>query len=70
MAASIAYLGFLGLGLKESGSSSRTHPPSCCEWGYSVRKGLKNVVLQVEPRVLGVVGVSGASSYGVLLASA
>jgi hypothetical protein len=35
-----------------------------------VRKGSKNVVLQVEPRALGVVGVSGTISYGVLLASA
>ncbi len=26
MVASIAYLGFLGLGLEESGSSRRTHP--------------------------------------------
>jgi hypothetical protein len=26
MVASSAYLGFLGLGLKESGSSGRTHP--------------------------------------------
>jgi hypothetical protein len=35
-----------------------------------VKKGSKNIVLQVEPRALGVVGVSGALSYGVLLASA
>ncbi len=35
-----------------------------------MREGSKNVVLQVEPRALGVVGVSGASSYGVPLASA
>jgi hypothetical protein len=34
-----------------------------------VRKGSKNYVLWVEPRALGVVGVSGASSYGVLLTS-
>jgi sugar diacid utilization regulator len=34
-----------------------------------VREGSKNVVLRVEPRVLGVVGVSGAPSYGVPLAS-
>jgi hypothetical protein len=34
-----------------------------------VRKGSKNVVLQVEPKALGVVGVSGALSYGVPLAS-
>jgi hypothetical protein len=33
-----------------------------------VWEGSKNVVLWVEPRALGVVGVSGASSYGVLLA--
>jgi hypothetical protein len=35
-----------------------------------VREGSKNVILQVELIVLGVVGVSGAPSYGVLLASA
>jgi hypothetical protein len=35
-----------------------------------VREGSKNVVFQVEPRALGVVGVSGAPSYGVSLASA
>ncbi len=41
-----------------------------CEWGYKVREGSKNVVLWVEPRALGVVGVSGALTYGVSLASA
>ncbi len=35
-----------------------------------MREGSKNVVLRVEPKALGVVGVSGASSYGVPLASA
>jgi hypothetical protein len=35
-----------------------------------VREGSKNVVLRVELRALGIVGVSGASSYGVSLASA
>ncbi len=35
-----------------------------------MRKGSKNVILRVEPRALGVVGVSGALSYGVPLASA
>jgi len=30
-----------------------------------VKKGSKNVVLQVELKVLGVIGVSGALSYGV-----
>ncbi len=34
-----------------------------------MREGSKNVVLRVEPRVLGVIGVSGAPSYGVSLAS-
>jgi hypothetical protein len=34
-----------------------------------VREGSKNVVLRVEPRVLEVIGVSGAPNYGVLLAS-
>jgi len=41
-------------------------PPSGCEWGYNVWKGSKNIV---EPRTLGVVGVDGAPSYGVMLAS-
>ncbi len=35
-----------------------------------MREGSKNVVLRVEPRALGVIGVSGALNYGVLLASA
>jgi hypothetical protein len=35
-----------------------------------VRKVSKNVVLRVEPRALGVVGVSGAPNYGVPLESA
>ncbi len=35
-----------------------------------MREGSKNIVLQVEPRTLGVVGISGASNYGVSLASA
>jgi hypothetical protein len=34
-----------------------------------VREGSKNVVLQVEPRTLGIVEVSGTLSYGVPLAS-
>ncbi len=34
-----------------------------------MREGSKNIVLRVEPKVLGVIGVSGAPSYGVLLAS-
>jgi nitrate/nitrite transporter NarK len=33
-----------------------------------MREGSKNVVLRVEPRALGVVGISGALSYGVPLA--
>ncbi len=41
------------------------NPPSCCEWGYKVREGSR-----IEPRALGVVGVNGAPSYGVPLASA
>jgi hypothetical protein len=35
-----------------------------------MRKGSKNVVFRVEPRMLGVVGISGAPSYDVSLASA
>jgi len=35
-----------------------------------VKEGSRNIVLWVEPRKLGVVGISGAPSYGVLLASA
>jgi hypothetical protein len=35
-----------------------------------MKEGSKNVVLRVELRTLGVVGVSGASNYGVSLASA
>jgi hypothetical protein len=35
-----------------------------------VRKGSKNVVLQVEPRALGIVGVSASPSHSVPLASA
>jgi hypothetical protein len=35
-----------------------------------MREGSKNVVLRVEPKTLGIVGVNGAPSYGVLLASA
>jgi len=34
-------------------------PPSYCEWGYSLKEGSKNIVLLVERRALGVVGVSG-----------
>ncbi len=34
-----------------------------------MREDSKNVVLRIEPRALGVVGMSGALSYGVLLAS-
>jgi hypothetical protein len=63
-----AYLGFPGLGLKESGSFGRTHPHVVS--GVKVKEGSKNVVLQIELTVLGVVGLSGASSYGVPLASA
>ncbi len=63
----IAYLGFPDLGLEESGSSTRTHLHVVS--GYKVREGSKNVVLRVEPRVLEVIGVSGAPNYGVLLAS-
>jgi hypothetical protein len=35
-----------------------------------MKEGSKNVFLRVEPKTLGVVGVSGAPSYGVPLASA
>ncbi len=35
-----------------------------------MKEGSRNVVFQVEPRALEVVGVSGALSYGVSLASA
>jgi hypothetical protein len=35
--------------------------------GYKMKESSKNGVLQVEPRALGIVGVSGDSSYGVLL---
>jgi hypothetical protein len=59
---------FPHLGLKESGSSGRTHP-HVVSGGYSVKEGSKNVVLRVEPRALGVVGVSGAPNYGVQLAT-
>jgi hypothetical protein len=58
MVASNAYLGFPSLGLKESGSFGRTHL-------HVVNGGIK-----CEPRALGVVGINGASSYGVSLASA
>jgi hypothetical protein len=34
-----------------------------------VREGSRNVVLQVEPRMLGIIGVSGTPSYGVPLGS-
>jgi len=45
--------------------------PTLMLWmGYSVKESSKNVILWVELRVLGVVGVGGASSYGVLLPSA
>jgi len=40
MVASNAYLGFLGLGLEESGSSSRTHPHVVSE-GIKCEKGFK-----------------------------
>jgi hypothetical protein len=66
MVVNSAYLGFPGLGLEENGSFGRTHPCVVSE-GYSMRKDSKNVV---ELKVLGVVGISGASSYGVPLASA
>ncbi len=35
-----------------------------------MKEGSKNIVLCVEPRTLGVVRISAASSYGVSLASA
>jgi hypothetical protein len=35
-----------------------------------VKEGSKNVVLRIEPKVLGVVRVNGISNYGVPLASA
>jgi len=40
MVASSAYLGFLGLGLKESGSSGRTHP-QVVSGGIKCERGLK-----------------------------
>jgi hypothetical protein len=45
MVASSAYLGFLGLGLEESGSSSRTHPHVMnggikCERGFKEHSSL------------------------------
>jgi len=40
MVASNAYLGFLGLGLEESGSSGRTHPHVVSE-GIKCEKGFK-----------------------------
>ncbi len=40
MVANSAYLGFLGLGLEESGSSSRTHPHVVSE-GIKCEKGFK-----------------------------
>ncbi len=40
MVASSAYLGFLGLGLKESGSSRRTHP-HVVSGGMKCERGLK-----------------------------
>jgi hypothetical protein len=60
MVVSSVYLGFPGLGLEESGSSGKTHP-------HVVSGGIKCVR---DPKALGVVRVSGALSYGVLLASA
>jgi hypothetical protein len=33
-----------------------------------VREGSNNIVFKVEPKVLGIVGVNGATNYGVLLA--
>ncbi len=68
MVVSNAYLGFLGLGLEENGSFGKTHP-HVVSVGL-VKEGWKNVILRVEPKVLGVVGVSGALSYGVSLTSA
>jgi hypothetical protein len=59
MLVSSAYLGFPSLGLEESGSSGRTHP-HVVSGGYSVREGSKNIVLWVEPKTLGVVGVNGS----------
>jgi hypothetical protein len=58
-----AYLRFPGSGLQESGSIVRTHP-HVVSGGIKCERGLK------EPRALGVVGISGAPSYGVPLASA
>jgi hypothetical protein len=69
MVVSNAYLGFPSLGLEETGFSGKTHP-HVMMWGYKVKEGSKNVVFQVEPRALGVVGVSGTPSYYVLLVSA
>jgi hypothetical protein len=67
MVVSSAYLGFPGLGLEESGSSGRTHP-HVVSGGIMCEKRFKE--LRVELRALGVVGISGASNYGVPLASA
>jgi hypothetical protein len=64
MVASSAYLGFLGLGLEESGSFGRTHL-HVVSGGIKCERRLK----ELEHRALGVVGVNGASSYGVMLAS-
>jgi hypothetical protein len=59
MVVSRTYLGFPSLGLEESGFSGRTHL-------HVVSGG----IMWIEPRALGVIGVSGAPSYGVLLTSA
>ncbi len=68
MVANNAYLGFPSLGLEESDFFGKT---TLMLWvGYKMRKGSKNVVLRVERKALGVVRVSGASSYGVPLPSA
>jgi hypothetical protein len=40
MVANNVYLGFLGLGLEESGSSSKTHPP-VVSGGIKCERGLK-----------------------------
>jgi hypothetical protein len=69
MVVSSAYLGFPGLGLEESGFTGRTHP-HVVSGGIAWKRTQKNVILWVEPRALGIVGVNGVPSYGVLLASA
>jgi hypothetical protein len=69
MITSTAYLGFPGLGLKDSGSSGKIHLHVVSE-GIKCKRRSKNVVLRIEPRALGVVGVSVVQNYGVPLALA